>query len=165
MYSVLFVCTGNQYRSPIAAQAFLQQLRRDGRDADWLVNSGGTWTSSGRPALPDALSLAQSFGLDISAHRTRAVDAQLLEESDLILVMEAGHKESLQVEFPSARKKVRLLSDVLEGIAYDIPDPAAARTEAREILGELVNMIRAGYTNIYKIAESQRNPLPDIVAR
>ncbi len=154
MPSVLFVCTGNQYRSPIAAQAFAQRLKHDGRDADWQVASAGTWTSPGRPALPDALGFAQSFGLDLSAHRTRAVDAQLLQDADIVLVMEMGHKESIGVEFPFARKKVRLLSDAIEGIAYDIPDPASSRAEAGQILRDLVNMVRAGGANIYRIAEA-----------
>lgn len=154
MVSVLFVCTGNQYRSPIAAEVFRGQLIRDGRAAQWKVSSAGTWTSSGRHAPSDAVQLARSFGINIEGHVTRMLDAKMLEDADLILVMEAGHKESIQVEFPSARKKVHLLSQVLEGLVYDIPDPAGSRGEAKNIINELVEMIRVGCGNIYKIAET-----------
>lgn len=154
MISVLFVCTGNQYRSPIAAEAFRRQLIRDGRASQWKVGSAGTWTSSGRHAPPAALELARSCGINIEGHITRMLNAKMLEEADLVLVMEEGHKESIQVEFPFARKKVRLLSQVMEEIIYDIPDPAGSSGDAKIIIKDLVEMIRAGYRNIYKIAEA-----------
>ena len=154
MVSVLFVCTGNQYRSPIAAEAFRGQLIRDGRAAQWQVSSAGTWTSSGRHAPRAAIELARSVGVNIDGHITRMLDAKMLEDADLVFVMEQGHKESIQVEFPFARKKVYLLSQVLEGLAYDIPDPADTSGEAGSIIYDLVEMIRKGYGNIYRIAES-----------
>ena len=153
MVSVLFVCTGNQFRSPIAAEVFREQLVRDGRIAQWDVHSAGTWTSNGLPALRDAKQLAQSFGVNIEGHSTHMLDKALLEDADLILVMEAGHKESIQVEFPFARNKVHMLSQVVEGVAYDIPDPASSRDEAREIIRELVGMVRTGAAKIYQLAD------------
>ncbi len=157
MNNILFVCTGNQYRSPIAAEAFRRQLLRDGRAAQWDVQSAGTWTTTGRNAPRDALELARSFDVNIDGHVTRMVDAKMLADSDIILVMEQGHRESLQVEFPFARKKIHLISKVLDGMDYDIPDPASARSEAREIIHDLVAMIRAGCANIYRIAESAQS--------
>jgi len=154
MYTVLFVCTGNQYRSPIAAEAFRRLLISDGRAQQWSVNSAGTWTSPGNNVLPHAVELAHLFGLSIEGHKTRMLDAQMLEDHSLVLVMEEGHKESIRAEFPFARDKVYLISQVLEGLLYDIPDPAKSRTEAKSIIRDLVEMIRAGYGNIYKIVES-----------
>ena len=153
MYSVLFVCTGNQFRSPIAAETFREQLARDGLVGQWTVGSAGTWTTSGRQVLPEAVRLARSCGISIDGHKTRMISAEILEEADLIMVMEQGHKESLQVEFPFARKKVHLLSQVLDGLVYDIPDPASAREEAKSIIFDLVASMRSGYKNICQIAE------------
>lgn len=155
MVSVLFVCTGNQYRSPIAAEAFREQLVRDGRAAQWQVNSAGTWTSPGRHAPRTAVELARLFGVNIDEHVTRLLDAKMLKDADLVFVMEEGHKEAIQAEFPFAKKKLHLLSQVADELAYDIPDPAASTYgEAREIVRELVMMIRMRCGNIYKIAES-----------
>jgi protein-tyrosine phosphatase len=153
MRSVLFVCTGNQYRSPIAAEAFRGQLIHHGHTAQWQVGSAGTWTTSGQRVLPDAVALARSFGINIEGHTARMINAQMLEYAGLVLVMEEGHKESLQVEFPFARKKVYLLSQVVEGLIYDIPDPAGAKGEAPNIIRDLVRMIQTGYENIYRFAE------------
>jgi len=156
MISVLFVCTGNQFRSPIAAEVFREQLARDGRSTQWVVNSAGTWTSNGLRVPGEAMRLANSFGVNIESHSTRALDRAMLEHADLVLVMEAGHKESIQVEFPFTRNKVHLLSQVVEGVAYDIPDPASARAEARQIIRELVDMVRNGAGRIYQLAESAK---------
>ena len=155
MVPVLFICTGNQYRSPIAAEAFRGQLIRDGRAAQWQVNSAGTWTSSGHRAPRDAVELARSFGVNIDGHITRMLDAQMLEDADLVFVMEQGHKESIQVEFPFAKNKLYLLSQVVDKLAYDIPDPAGSTYgEASEIIHDLVMIVRTGCGNIYRIAES-----------
>ena len=154
MTSVLFICTGNQYRSPIAAEAFKDQLTRDGRAAQWTVTSAGTWTTSGRRPPLEAVELARSFGMDIDGHLTRMLDRKMLEDADLVLVMEQGHKESIQVEFPFAKNKVYLLAEVLDDLSYDIPDPISAQTDAGEIIRDLVGLIRTGSRNIYRIAES-----------
>lgn len=154
MPTVLFVCTENRYRSPIAAEAFRKRLVQDGREAGWTVNSAGTWTSSGQHPPQEAVNLARAHGVTIDGHKTRSLTADMLAESDVILVMEEGHKEAIEVEFPFAREKVHLLSQVVEGIAYDIPDPAIVREEARYIISDLVTMIQTGYTKIYSIAEA-----------
>jgi protein-tyrosine phosphatase len=154
MHKILFVCTGNQYRSPIAAEAFRDQLVQDGRDAEWIVNSAGTWPSSGQPPPPEAVELAQAHGLIIDRHRSRLLTASMLREADLVIVMEEGHKESIKTEFPFAREKVYLLSQVVEGIAYDIPDPALAKEDMRAIIGDLVAMIQEGYLKICSILKA-----------
>jgi protein-tyrosine phosphatase len=153
MHSVLFVCTGNQFRSPIAAEAFREQLTRDGRGR-WDVSSAGTWTSTGRRSPREALQAARSLGLDIEDHTTRMLDQSMLEEADLVLVMESGHKESIQVEFPFARRKVHLLTQVVEGVSYDIPDPAGANGNAEKILRDLVELVQSGADRIYRLVEN-----------
>lgn len=154
MPTILFVCTGNCYRSPIAAAAFHSQLVQNGLEAQWIVNSAGTWTSSGQQPPEEALKLARSHGLAIDDHKTRQLTANLLAEADIVIVMEEGHRESIKAEFPFARAKVYLLSEVLEGIAYDIPDPAIEKGDAGNIIRDLVVMIRAGAMKIYRIAET-----------
>lgn len=61
-------------------------------------------------------------GLDISDHRAKTVTAELLRQFDLILTMEPGHKEALQVEFPSLASRIFLLSE-MSGTELAIEDP------------------------------------------
>lgn len=123
MISILFVCTANRYRSPLAAACFKAELTKRGQEKNWKVHSAGTWALDGYPPMPAAILEARQLGLNIQEHQSRVITADVLQESDLVVVMERGHKESLQVEFKAYRHKVVLLSEVAEGNSYDIGDP------------------------------------------
>lgn len=152
MPSALFICTGNQFRSPVAEETFRQLSKEDGRE-DWIVSSAGTWAVPGQPPLRVTVEWARSLGLDLSRHITRLVDASMLEQADIVLVMEAGHKEAIEAEFPAARQKTHLLSYVLTGKSCDISDPATAMEEMDLILRGLVTMIRNEGSKIYQLEE------------
>jgi protein-tyrosine phosphatase len=104
---------------------------------------------------PDARALqdARDWGLDIKAHRSRQVNANILSQSNLVLVMEAGQKEALQIEFPWEREKIYLLSEAVEGASYDIPDPFGTDGPThQEIANELCVLIERGFENICNLA-------------
>jgi len=153
MPSVLFVCTANRFRSPLAAAAMRRKIVEQGDQGSYHIASAGTWTVSGLPATSAALLAAQQAGLDLVGHFSVPVDAVTLEAYDLILVMEAGHKEALVYEFPMVSKRVHLLSEVVDGLAYDIPD-AASDEEALEIASDLTGLIERGYERICQLAVS-----------
>ena len=134
MPSILFVGTGNQYRSPIAAAAFLRQLNRRGIANQWTVRSAGTWTTPDQPPPPNAVRVAHDVGLDILDHTTRIVTADELSRYDLVLVMERDHKEELSHKFPVAGMRLHLLSEVVSHLDYDISDPADPRSLRRALL-------------------------------
>ena len=163
MPSVLFVCTGNQYRSPIAAAAFLRQLNRQGKASRWIVRSAGTWTTPNQPPLPDAVRVAQDLGLNIRDRTTRKVTAGELSKCDLILVMEHKHKEALSYEFPTASKKIHLLSEVVNHLDYDIWDPADPSVSAKGVAIELCDSIRRGFQEICELAESNSSERSNIL--
>ena len=74
-------------------------------------------------------------------------------KSNLVLVMEAGQKEALQVEFPRECHKIYLLSEVADSIPYDIPDPFGPDSGThQEIAKELYELIKRGFGNICKLA-------------
>src|SRR5438105_3004745 len=101
MPSILFVCTANQIRSPIAAALFKDMLINSGQAEGWRVESAGTWAQDGLPASGAAQRVMRELNIDLSQHRSRCVTRDLLAGFDLILVMEHGHKEALCVEFPA----------------------------------------------------------------
>jgi protein-tyrosine-phosphatase len=158
MPSILFICLANRYRSPLAAAYFSHCLEQVADRGSWSVSSAGTWTKTGLPPAAGAIQVASDWGLDIKAHRARQVDAKILSESDLVLVMEAGQKEALQIEFPKELEKIHLLSEVVDGILYDIPDPfGPSGVPHQEIAMELNELIKRGFNNIYKLAlDSQK---------
>lgn len=153
MPSVLFVCTGNQFRSPIAAAAFLKRLNDKGNAAGWRVSSAGIWTAAGQPPLPEAIRAATLCGLLLEGHTTRLVEASILSASDLILVMESGQKEAILIEFPNLLGRVFLLSEVVEGVTYDISNPLASdENSSEEIAREVRNLVWNGYHKICELA-------------
>src|SRR4029078_323333 len=86
-FSIVFVCTGNRFRSPLA-DAFVRRLTL-GMPAS--TESFGTLESDDAPALPEALELATAYGVALSSHRTRHITDLSLREVDLVLGFEEAH--------------------------------------------------------------------------
>jgi len=153
MKSVLFVCTANRYRSPFAAALFKKWLEEDKKAGEWQVGSAGTWTREGMPVVPEAFQKAQEFGLDLRQHSSVEVSRELLSRYRLVVVMEVGHKEALHTEFSDMSERIFLLSEIVDNIVYDIPDPVQAMDDAEEIMNELYAVIQRGYAAIRDLAE------------
>jgi protein-tyrosine-phosphatase len=88
----------------------------------WRIESAGTWAVPGQPASLEAQQNMERRGLDISQHRSRLIDAKILEGFELILTMEAGQKEAIQIEFPAFANRIYLLSE-MNGEIMNINDP------------------------------------------
>jgi tRNA threonylcarbamoyl adenosine modification protein (Sua5/YciO/YrdC/YwlC family) len=124
--SLLFVCSGNRCRSPMAA-AFAADLlaRRAGvtvhdlLDAGYRVGSAGTGCLRGQPATAEAVAAALRYGCDLTSHRSRPLTPSLIEDADEIYVMTAEHKASILAFAAEATDRVRLIDR--EG--KDVPDP------------------------------------------
>jgi protein-tyrosine phosphatase len=153
---ILFVCTGNQIRSPLAAAIFQQHLMEAGLQDDFRVDSAGTWTLPGR-SEPKARETALRMGLDIEKHRSKVVNQDILLEACLVIVMENGQKEALEVEYPQVRGKVRLLSQLAGEPPYDIPDPAGLELKVYFQIGEeLLRLVNIAFDPICHFVQERR---------
>jgi len=109
---VLVVCSGNICRSPYAEGYLRHHLAaRPGRGAAVGVRSAGTLGIVGSPPSPETVALAREAGFDLSAHRSRALEFDLVDEADAILVMEHAHREEIEARYPEDADKVHLLSE------------------------------------------------------
>ena len=132
---VLVVCVGNICRSPMAKALLRNGL---GASADITVSSAGIGALVGYPAAEHAVELMHESGLDISAHRARQLDRELITAADLILVMESAHKGAIDAIDLTARGKVQRLCEWRD---QDIDDPYQKPREAFE---ETLALIRQG---------------------
>jgi protein-tyrosine-phosphatase len=136
------------------AEALLEeQLEQEGQAEGWRVESAGTWAQTGLPAMAPARAVMEEFGLDLSKHRSREVSAALMAQADLILTMEDGQREALQVEFPEHAARVRLLSS-LAGPDFDVSDPFGQGIDAyRKTRDGLQQLIRRNLNAITTLVD------------
>ncbi len=91
---ILFVCTGNTCRSPLA-EALLRRMLAERQIDDITVGSAGIGAASGAPASEGSYLVALEDGVDLSAHRAQLLTADLAAASDLILTMSRTHKKHI----------------------------------------------------------------------
>lgn len=127
MKKLIFVCTGNTCRSPMA-EGLMKQLL--GPDSGWEVGSAGVCAGNGFPASPNSIAAMQEKGIDISGHRSRLLSPALIEEADLLVAMTGGHRDAILAAAPQSAGKVFLLKSF--GFAQcpaDIYDPVGEALE------------------------------------
>ncbi|HKS05294.1 MAG TPA: low molecular weight protein arginine phosphatase [Gemmatimonadaceae bacterium] len=92
---IMFVCTGNTCRSPLA-EAIARDLASRKQVADVEIGSAGTSAWSEAPASDGALLVGLERGLDLNTHRARQLSSELVERADLILAMGPHHLERIE---------------------------------------------------------------------
>jgi tRNA threonylcarbamoyl adenosine modification protein (Sua5/YciO/YrdC/YwlC family) len=133
---VLFVCTGNLCRSPLATAMAEKALAErvgcapgDLPARGWAVLSAGTAADAGRRATPETVAEARSRGLDLSRHRSRPLTPALLDRADVVFVMEEDQRQRILEFAPEAAGRVRLLDPA----GRDVPDPFGGGPEAYDL--------------------------------
>jgi protein-tyrosine-phosphatase len=149
--TVVFVCTGNVCRSPMAAGFFYDKLHHEKAASSVRVRSTGIWALEGQPASAYAVQVMAERDLDISGHRGRNLTQADVDEADLILVMTLRHKEAIAQDFEHSDGKVYLLS-AMAGQPYDIQDPyGGSIIEYRRTATELADLVERGYSRVMEL--------------
>lgn len=117
--NILFVCTGNTCRSPMAEGLFRKMAEEKGVDGV-TCSSAGLFAMTGDEVTPNSVKACERFGVDISAHRARRITGYILDETDKFVCMTPEHASSLSLYVPV--EKITVLGG-------GIPDPYGADLE------------------------------------
>jgi protein-tyrosine-phosphatase len=136
------------------AEALFRQLIIDSPlPQAWRIESAGTWASEGSQAAEGSRAALAGRGLYLDTHRSRPVNRQYLKSFNLILTMEKGHKEALQVEFPEIGERVFMLSE-MAGISADIADPiGGSADDYLSAANQIENYLKKGFDKIVHLAQ------------
>ena len=144
--TILFVCTGNTCRSPMAAALADKMFATRGA----IAASCGVFAADGAgPSQNAVAAMKDGWGLDISGHRAKRVSEQDLADAFVVIAMTAGHKSHLNALFPEFAGKIHAVSEICEE-GCDIEDPFGASLDvylecARQIEQFLDKFGREGF--------------------
>lgn len=125
---VLFVCTGNTCRSPMAEGLF-RKIVSDRNIDNIECSSAGLFAMTGDDPAVNAVKACERFGVDISSHRARRITSYILDETDKFVCMTKEHAASLSMYVPS--EKVLVLGN-------GVPDPYGGNLEEYIICANLI---------------------------
>lgn len=154
---ILFVCTGNICRSPLAEAIFAHYVRQDGLEARFAADSAGIdgW-HVGESADPRTCGIGAKYGIDVPSV-ARQFESPDFERFDLILAMDAGHVRALRTRASAAhRAKVHLMRnyDAPENHGRDVEDPYYGGPEGFEAMFQVLSVSCRNLLESLKAAEA-----------
>src|SRR5262245_4432528 len=155
MKTVLFVCTGNICRSPMAEGLFRHAVKGRG---DYEVLSAGVGAVEGLPPSEHAVRALRELGIDISRQRSRMLSADLVHRADYIFGMTHSHVDAIMLLYPQAAEKTFLLrefDETLDSFENDIPDPIGG---SFDVYLNCRDQIEQGIASMLKFIEQTSAP-------
>ncbi len=152
MKTILFLCTGNVCRSPMAEGLFRHAVKGRG---EFRVLSAGLGAIDGQPPTHFSVQAMREIGLDISHQRSRTLTADMVRSADYIFGMTHSHVDTVALLYPQQAEKTFLLrefDETLESYEKDISDPIGS---PYEVYVECRNQIELGIATILKFMEQQ----------
>ncbi|GGJ02399.1 hypothetical protein GCM10010885_09620 [Alicyclobacillus cellulosilyticus] len=161
---LLFVCTGNTCRSPMAAMLTMAKLQE--RGLGWTAESAGLYAAEGQPMTPLAQDALTRRHVPLKPHASRPLTRELAERADLILTMTASHAREAQARFPDLAGKIHALGAFVAGAeeaaeVHDILDPFGGSAEVYEACAaQLERLVERLVDKLAPAADETRGGVP-----
>ncbi len=137
---ILFVCSANACRSPMA-EGIARKLLADHGVANVKVDSAGLDAMEGSPATEEAIEVMKAKGVDLTSHRSKPFNAKL-GKKDMVLTMTRSQKERILARHPSLVGRVFMLEEYAKNRPLDIPDPYKGQAGYEETADEIESSVR-----------------------
>ncbi|NLJ70806.1 MAG: low molecular weight protein arginine phosphatase [Clostridiaceae bacterium] len=132
---ILFVCTGNTCRSPMAAAIFNYYAERENKS--WFAISAGLAAESGLPVTPEAKEALALLGINLEDHRSRQLDEKMMKDAKIVLTMTATQRDLLHIYYPDIAEKIFTIYEFI-GTEKDITDPYGGSLETYQETAEML---------------------------
>ncbi|WP_338287936.1 hypothetical protein [Luteolibacter sp. LG18] len=138
---VLFVCTGNTCRSPMAEGLFRKAVADR---PDFSVGSAGVAARRGTPVSKDTAAVLKKHGIELADFSSRPLNHDLLKSVTHVFAMTRGHLRAMEAAFPEHSDKFYLACEFAEipgeGLGMDVPDPIGMGRRAYEEVAEVLEI-------------------------
>ena len=148
---ILFVCTGNKFRS-MSAELLMNKFLEKNRINDLSISSSGT-NPNIYPPYPDTIARLKKYGCDASKHQFQKISEDDIKDADIIICMAKHHQEYIKINF---RKKSFLFNEIAYNKEEDVVDDEEyARVhgwdfDLKEYINKIVDYIHDAIPEIYK---------------
>lgn len=117
---LLFVCTGNTCRSPMAAAVFNHFAEE--KNSSWFAQSAGLAAETGVSVSPNAVTALKDYGIYVEDHISYQLEERMIRDSKLVLTMTETQRDLLRIYYPAFKDKILSLAE-FSGHQGDIEDP------------------------------------------
>lgn len=164
--NVLFVCTGNTCRSPMAEQLFSDYLKKNKCGYIAEVSSAGIYADNGTSMTPEAAGALSELNVTVKPHKSRRLSIDILQNADIVVCMTEEHRDAIlssdTYNFATSDGKKRIIGTVKELIGSDVSDPYGKGIDYyRLTLEQLGKMNEPLLSAVKQFREENKPKLPD----